>query len=98
LTASYKPRDYCVQYRESDFQFVSRLLEEEGIYYYFQHTEDEHRLVLADHSAAWFEIAEQEVVLPQPGHMAGIADQLKAWHSACSWQPGGVAVNDYNFH
>lgn len=48
LTKSYREREYCVQYRESDFDFVSRLLEEEGIYYYFMHEEDKHVLVLAD--------------------------------------------------
>lgn len=46
--ATYKPREYCVQYQESAFDFVSRLMEDEGIFYYFEHTEDQHTLVLAD--------------------------------------------------
>jgi type VI secretion system secreted protein VgrG len=41
-------RDFCVQYRESDLNFAQRLLEEEGIFYFFEHTEDKHKLVLAD--------------------------------------------------
>jgi type VI secretion system secreted protein VgrG len=45
---SYQPRDYCVQYRESDFAFVSRLMEEEGIFYFFQHENGKHTLVMAD--------------------------------------------------
>ena len=48
LQGSYEPRDYTVQYRESDFNFISRLLEEEGIYYFFEHEENLHRLILAD--------------------------------------------------
>jgi uncharacterized protein involved in type VI secretion and phage assembly len=44
----YRARDYCVQYRESDLRFVQRLLEEEGIYYFFKHEETKHTLVLAD--------------------------------------------------
>ena len=40
--------DYCVQYRETDFNFISRLLEEEGIYYYFEHEKGKHTMVLAD--------------------------------------------------
>jgi len=48
LTATYSKRTYCVQYRESDFNFVSRLMEEEGIYYFFQHADGKHKLVLAD--------------------------------------------------
>lgn len=43
-----KPRNYCVQYRESDWDFLSRLMEEEGIYYYFEHTKTNHRLVLGN--------------------------------------------------
>ncbi|WP_437714875.1 type VI secretion system tip protein TssI/VgrG [Sorangium sp. So ce448] len=51
LTGSYAPREVCVQYQETAFQFVSRLLEEEGIYYYFQHEDGKHTLVLGDDSA-----------------------------------------------
>jgi type VI secretion system secreted protein VgrG len=43
-----KPRNYCVQYRESDWDFASRIMEEEGIFYYFEHTKDSHRLILAN--------------------------------------------------
>jgi type VI secretion system secreted protein VgrG len=47
----YPTREYCVQYRESDLNFVSRLLEEEGIFYYFEHTSSKHTLVLSDQSS-----------------------------------------------
>ncbi len=39
LSGTYQPRDYCVQYQESDFAFASRLMEEEGIHYFFQHSD-----------------------------------------------------------
>jgi type VI secretion system secreted protein VgrG len=48
LTGSYTPWEYCVQYRETDFNFVSRLLEQEGISYYFKHEDGKHTLVLVD--------------------------------------------------
>lgn len=48
IHGTFHPRDYCVQYRESDFAFASRLMEEEGIYYYFRHGEQGHLLVLAN--------------------------------------------------
>lgn len=48
LTKPYAKRDYCVQYRETDFAFLSRLLEDEGIYYYFEHINGKHVMVLAD--------------------------------------------------
>jgi len=48
LQGTYKPRDYCVQYRETDFNFASRLMEEEGIYYFFTHADGSHQMVVAD--------------------------------------------------
>jgi type VI secretion system secreted protein VgrG len=48
LTGTYKPREYCVQYRETDFAFASRLMEEEGIFYFFQHTTSDHTMVIGD--------------------------------------------------
>ena len=51
LVQEHAPREYCVQYRESHLDFVSRLLEEEGIFYYFEHEADKHVLVLCDDAA-----------------------------------------------
>jgi type VI secretion system secreted protein VgrG len=51
LNGSYPAREYCVQYRESSFTFVSRLLEEEGIFYFFEHTDTKHTIVFADKSS-----------------------------------------------
>lgn len=48
LDYQYEPRNYCVQYRESDFDFASRLMEEEGIYYYFEHVDDKHTMIVSD--------------------------------------------------
>lgn len=53
LTASYEAREYCVQYRETAFDFVSRLMEAEGISYYFTHTDSAHTLVLADDASSY---------------------------------------------
>ena len=52
LTGTHKPRPYCVQYRETDFNFVCRLMEEEGIFFWFEHTDAKHNLVLADGPSA----------------------------------------------
>ena len=48
LTETYRVWEYCVQYRETAFNFVSRLMEQEGIYYYFKHEKGKHMLVLCD--------------------------------------------------
>lgn len=53
LTGSYSPREYCVQYGETDFAFVSRLLEEEGIFWFFTHEAGKHTLVLGDSNDAF---------------------------------------------
>jgi len=53
LTGSYDPREYCVQYRETSLNFISRLMEEEGIFYFFEHTDQKHVLVLADSNSAF---------------------------------------------
>jgi len=52
LSGNYTPWEYCVQYRETDFNFVSRLMEQEGVYYYFEHEKDKHTVVFADSPAA----------------------------------------------
>ncbi|MEJ2622312.1 MAG: type VI secretion system tip protein TssI/VgrG, partial [Candidatus Thiodiazotropha sp.] len=48
LSHSYRTREYCVQFRETDFNFISRLMEEEGIYYFFTHKAGKHTMVLCD--------------------------------------------------
>jgi type VI secretion system secreted protein VgrG len=53
LTATYSTREYCVQYMETSFAFVSRLMEEEGIFYFFTHDSSSHKLVLADDTSAY---------------------------------------------
>jgi type VI secretion system secreted protein VgrG len=52
LSATYQPRDFCVQYNETAFAFVSRLMEDEGIFYFFEHEDGKHTLVLADDADA----------------------------------------------
>jgi type VI secretion system secreted protein VgrG len=48
IQGNFEPRDYCVQYRETDYNFASRLMEEEGIYYFFKHSDGSHQMVLAN--------------------------------------------------
>ncbi|MEW6361234.1 MAG: type VI secretion system tip protein TssI/VgrG [Acidobacteriota bacterium] len=48
LQGKYEPRNYCVQYRESDWDFAARLMEEEGIFFFFEHGEQSHRMIIAD--------------------------------------------------
>jgi type VI secretion system secreted protein VgrG len=63
LTGRYLPRNYCVQYRETDFAFASRLMEEEGISYFFRHSADGHKLILIDSVAALPDYADPNLVI-----------------------------------
>lgn len=64
LTGSYQPRDYCVQYRETDLNFAARLMEEEGIYYFFKHSMGRHTMVIANNPGA------HDVLLPYYNEVA----------------------------
>ncbi|WP_437595837.1 type VI secretion system tip protein TssI/VgrG [Sorangium sp. So ce590] len=66
LSGVYRAREYCVQYRESDFAFLSRLMEEEGISYYFEHDEGGHVLVFADSPSAHASIAGESTLVFRP--------------------------------
>lgn len=97
LSGDYKKHVYCVQYRESDLNFVARLLEEEGIFYFFEHAEDKHTLVLADHPAAFYALDDAEAEFPQPHHTTGNQDQIKDWEHRYQIQPGNFAQRHFNF-
>jgi type VI secretion system secreted protein VgrG len=56
LRGQYEHREYCVQYRETDFNFASRLMEEEGIYYFFKHSKSDHQMVIADTPLAHLDV------------------------------------------
>src|ERR1051326_5743573 len=65
IQGTFYPRDFCVQYRESDFDFASRLMEEEGIFYFFKHTADGHQMIVANtpQSHLEFETASEKKVI-----------------------------------
>jgi type VI secretion system secreted protein VgrG len=63
IQGSFPERDYCVQYRESDFNFASRLMEEEGIYYFFKHTESGHKMVVANSPMGHPELTEKSKII-----------------------------------
>ncbi|MBC3411204.1 type VI secretion system tip protein VgrG [Pseudomonas sp. SWRI107] len=98
LSHSYREREYCVQYRETSFDFVSRLMEEEGIYYFFRHEQERHVLVLADAYGAHQKAPGYETVpyYPPDGQHRE-RDHINDWHLAQEVQPGSLELNDYDF-
>jgi type VI secretion system secreted protein VgrG len=99
LAESYPAKHYVVQYRESDFNFVSRLMEQAGIYYYFKHTAAQHVLVLADSMSA-HEPHPLLPTVPYQGpdtHRSQLIDYVHVWSRGQSLQPGAYAVTAYDF-
>jgi type VI secretion system secreted protein VgrG len=94
VTGSYPAYEYCVQWDESDFDFLSRLFEEEGIFYFFRFEANRHVLVLADSTAAYTDsaIAELEYVSHDPG-----TGQLSAWEHRFEFVSGKWGHTDYDF-
>jgi type VI secretion system secreted protein VgrG len=78
LSGTYAPREYCVQYRESDFAFVSRLMEEEGIYYFFQHRNGRHTMVLCDARSSHPDSAYPSLPY-KPGKQGLLDDRFWRW-------------------
>lgn len=99
LSRAHPVYEYCVQYRESDFNFVSRLLEREGIHYHFEHRNGSHLLVLADSNS---------LLTEEPGYatidyhaedefLRRRRECIHAWRPESRVQPTRVALSDYDF-
>ncbi|SCX77829.1 type VI secretion system Vgr family protein [Nitrosospira sp. Nsp13] len=99
LTGTYQAWTYCVQYRETDFNFVSRLMEQEGIYYYFKHSEGKHTLVLADSYSAHSPFQNYaQIPYIGPGRPMRIEQEcINDWVFSCEIQPGAYVIDDYDF-
>jgi type VI secretion system secreted protein VgrG len=98
LNGSYSPIEYCVQYRETDFNFISRLMEQNGIFYFFQHQEESHTMVIADSASAHKPCPGQETA----GYnlvSGGIdeEDVIHSWNLEQELRSGKYTLNDYNF-
>jgi type VI secretion system secreted protein VgrG len=100
LTADYREWDYCVQYRETDFNFISRLMEHEGIYTYFKHSAGTHTLILADAIAAHAPFPGYDSI-PYYAKDAAYADNEKDhfdhWQLSESVDPGIYVTDEYDF-
>lgn len=96
---SYPQREYVVQYRETAFNFVSRLMEECGIFYFFEHDESSHRLILADKPQVHKNCHGQHKVRFNytPGSTLLKEDVVRTWGAEQELRPGKYALTDYNF-
>lgn len=98
LSRPYREWEYCVQYRETSFDFVSRLMEQEGIYYFFRHEQNRHVLVLADAYGAHATVPGYTSVPYYPkDEQQRERDHMHNWHLVQQVQPGSLELNDYDF-
>lgn len=100
LSGTPLKRGYCVQYRETDFNFVCRLLEEEGIYFYFTHADGKHTMVLADSYGAHASVSGYASVpfRDEDGRPATVHEEaVTAWSPSGQIEASSFAMNDFDF-
>jgi type VI secretion system secreted protein VgrG len=99
LSQSYPVLEYCVQYRETDLSFVCRLMEENGIYYYFEHSADKHTLVMADATLAHQPIPGLDAVrfAIETSAPPWRDQHLTRWSGERRFRTGKVSLNDYDY-
>lgn len=98
VSADLPTYDYCVQYRESDFNFVSRLMEQEGVYYYFKHEDGKHTMVIVDAPSAHVACPFQDTFEFREsvdGHLN--FEPVTEWRARTEIQSGQVVLRDYDF-
>ncbi len=100
IQGTFEPRNYCVQYRESDFDFASRLMEEEGIYYYFEHAEGKHKMVVANTPQSHRDCPSKSTIpffLDVSRGQEDFVTSITSWQTDYQLQTGKVSLWDSNF-
>jgi type VI secretion system secreted protein VgrG len=98
LQVRERKREYCVQYRETDLNFISRLLEEEGIFYFFEHNEDKHILILGDTPSAYLSMqGESDIRFNIGGGMAPDEESVSNFSYSRRLCPDKVLLQDFNY-
>src|SRR5215469_7563118 len=92
LTGSYQPLDFCVQYRETALAFISRWMEELGIFYFFRHEANRHVMVLADQNRAFKPVVEKDALF---GDHSG--SNISHWRHSYQFRSGKYAHKDFAF-
>ncbi len=99
-TASYKPLEYCTQYSESDFHFVARILEESGIFFWFEHSDQDNKIVFGDSRTAYQDCPLSASVpygLNKKGAEGSYGASVIEFTSTASMVSGKHSTSDYNF-
>jgi type VI secretion system secreted protein VgrG len=98
IQGSFHPRDFCVQYRETDFNFASRLMEEEGFFYFFKHNSEGHQMVVANTPQSHPDLPTQSKIIyeeVQEGNRE--EDRIYDWEKMQEWRSGKYVLWDHCF-
>lgn len=96
--SSYKPRDYCVQYQETDLAFICRLLEEEGIAFFFEHSERKDVMAIVDAPAGWKGVPGADNLVYRHHHDSALAPEgVTVLNASSSMYAGKALLRDYRF-
>lgn len=98
IQGTFHPRDFCVQYRETDFNFASRLMEEEGIFYFFKHSDGGHQMVVANSSSSHSDLPNGSTIIYEDIEGGGRdEDRIYDWEKAQEWRSGKYTLWDHSF-
>ncbi len=98
IQGTFHPRDFCVQYRETDFNFASRLMEEEGIYYFFKHTSNSHQMVVANTTQSHQDLpAKSKIIYEDVKGGTRDDDRIYDWEKGQEWRSGKYTLWDHCF-
>ncbi len=100
LTGRYEARNYCTQYNETDWDFASRLMEEEGIFYYFEHTAKDHYMIIADTPASHRPCPTQPKItfaLERSDLADDWIPSIRSWRVDSRLRTGRFELSDFNF-
>lgn len=99
IQGDFKPRNYCVQYRETDWDFASRLMEEEGIYYFFEHSGGKHRLILGNTPQSHPDCPSKSEIsfALKVTEKEDFITSIRKWQNDYRLQSGKVSLRDYHF-
>jgi type VI secretion system secreted protein VgrG len=97
LSRSYPKLEYCVQYRESDMDFVCRLMEEYGISYYFQHSDGDHKLIMTDEMSSFESLPGSIPYSETADPRRPSKDYFRSLSPARSFTSGKIKLDDYDF-
>src|SRR5262249_1864520 len=98
VKGTFQPREYCVQYRETDFNFVSRLMEEEGIYYFFKHSDGSHQMVIGNTPTTHIDMpGPQSLIYDEVRGGNRPEERIYSWQKSQEVRSGKVTLWDHSF-